>query len=262
MIRTEVNEDVTLLQWSWPRSRLVGYSVYTYVVRGVLIDTGFPGARDEFRAWLNTVTLRGAMVTHHHEDHAGNLDVVAAAGIPVCAHEDTLQYVVQRHRVPFYRQFAWSNPRPVTAALTPFVDDALHLVPTPGHSDDHHAVWDEDTGTLFAGDLYLGGKVRIAQHGEDPRVLVSSLRTMAAREPARVFCGHRGLLAHGAAQLLAKAEWMQEIIGEIDAKLAQGWTDRAISREVLGSQPLLHWYSRGRYSPETMIRLLRETRER
>jgi glyoxylase-like metal-dependent hydrolase (beta-lactamase superfamily II) len=228
-----------------------------YLVRGVLIDTGFPGIAAEVRALLEQHRIRGAIITHHHEDHAGNLAALAEAGIPVQATPHTLDYTARRHQLRLYREFAWQAAAPVAQPLEPFTDDTFEFLLTPGHTADHHAVWDTRTGTLYAGDLYLGARVRIAQPDEQPRRLLQSLRAMAAREPARIFCAHRGLLPHGHAQLTAKADWLEQLIHAVDRRLAEGWSDDAIRREVLGARPPLHWLSRGEYSPDNLVKALR-----
>ncbi len=257
LIHLTQQDDVTVLGFSWRRSRAVGYSVQAYLVRGVLIDSGFPAAHEPFAAWLRLNSVRGALITHHHEDHAGNLRTLAEHGIPVTADPRTIDYAARRQRIPLYRRFTWQSPEPTVGALQSFRDDTLRLIATPGHSADHHAVWDEQTGTLFAGDLYLGAKVRVAHASEDQRALLASLRSMIARAPARVFCSHRGLLPRGVAQLAHKADWLEHTIHDIDTRIAAGWTDLAIRRDVLGARPMTHWFSQGEYSPDNMVRALR-----
>jgi glyoxylase-like metal-dependent hydrolase (beta-lactamase superfamily II) len=259
VIRIVQHDDVTVLQFSWRRSRAVGYSVQAYFVRSVLIDSGFPAAQASFASWLRENSVRGALITHHHEDHAGNLRALAEHGIPVGADPRTVDYAARRQRIPFYRRFTWQSPRPTVGAVHEFHDDTLRLIATPGHSADHHAVWDDLTGTLFAADLYLGTKVRLAHASEDPRALLTSLRAMIARAPARVFCSHRGLLPRGVAQLASKADWLEQTIQDIDTRIAAGWTDVAIRRDVLGARPMTHWFSQGEYSPDNMVRALRAT---
>ena len=120
-------------------------------------------------------------------------------------------------------------------------------------------MWDRETGTLFAGDLYLGVRVRVAHRDEDPRALVQSLRAMVALSPTRVFCSHRGLLRDGAARLAAKADWLEERIARIDDRLALGDSDAVIRRAVLGKRPATHWFSQGEYSPDNLVAALRAT---
>jgi ribonuclease/clavin/mitogillin len=148
----------------------------------------------------------------------------------------------------------------VTSSIVPFHADGLRFVSTPGHTPDHHVVWDDEQATLFSGDLYLGVKVRATFPDEDPRQLVASLRAAAAMQPRRMFDAHRGLVLDPADALTAKADWLEETVREIDAKIDHGWSDRAIRRHVLGRERLVGWISGGEYSKLTFVRAVRRTR--
>jgi glyoxylase-like metal-dependent hydrolase (beta-lactamase superfamily II) len=156
------HDDVLSLRLTWPRSRMVGYAVHAYVVRGVLVDTGFPGVARDVLAFARERRIRGALVTHQHEDHAGNVEALARAGVPLGIDGRTLEVVSRPHPIGFYRHFTWRAMPVLRARFEPFTDPSLPLLPTPGHSDDHHVVWDETSDTMFAGDLFLGVKVRVA----------------------------------------------------------------------------------------------------
>ncbi len=260
MLRETAHGDVTALHCSWPRSRAIGYAVHAFHMRGVLIDSAFPGVAAEFDTWLNGHPVRGAFITHEHEDHAGNVNALAVRGIPIGADPRTLATVRDPAGIAFYRRFAWRAAEPLSQPIEPFSDASFELISTPGHSPDHHAVWDRETGTLFAGDLFIGVKLRLTHSHEDPRAQVASLRAMIARAPSRVFCAHRGLLSNGTEGLRAKAEWMDDAIGRIDAGLDAGVPEHVLRRTVLGQRSFTHYVSRGEYSPDNFVRAVRRTR--
>ncbi len=251
--------DVRGFRLSWWRSRPIGFGVHVYVMRGVLIDTGFRGARDDLASIVASEPLRGAFVTHQHEDHAGNVAWLAARGVPIAIDPHTLRVLQSPSRIGLYRRVTWQSAPAVTTPITPFRDEAMSLVHTPGHSPDHHAVWDRETGTLFAGDLFLGVKVRVAHGDEDPRAMVESLRAMIARAPERVFCAHRGLLPGGTQLLAAKADWLEATIDHVERLARAGAGVAHIRAQVLGARGLHHWISFGEYSPNHWVRaVLRE----
>lgn len=225
-----------------------------------MVDTGFPGVASAMRDVITNLRPRGAFLTHHHEDHAGNVQQLVQSGVPVAMDVETLAHIQQPGRIGLYRHFTWKAMRPFTAAVTPFADDELSLVPTPGHCRNHHSVWDAETGTCFTGDLYLGVKVRVAHSYENPRAHVQSLRSIVARCPARVFCAHRGLIDNGVAKLRAKADWLEELIVRVEARLDNGCSIREIRAELLGPLGSTHFISRGDYSPVNLITAIRDTR--
>lgn len=254
MIRVERHGDVVRFNMSSRRSRMGGFSVSAYLVRGVLIDCGFPSIENEFTRLLSSEHLRGVIVTHWHEDHAGNIEAIAARGIPLAAHPETLAAARSALPIAAYRWFTWGSARPLRSSVTPFYCDELALVATPGHSHDHQAVWDAATGTLFSGDLFLGVKVRVAHHDEAPRATVRSLRRVLALEPARMFDAHRGLIERPTSALQAKIDWMEETIGQIDALAIAGVSEKEISRRVLGRRDWMDITSRDEYSRLSFVR--------
>ncbi|HEX6536205.1 MAG TPA: MBL fold metallo-hydrolase [Gemmatimonadaceae bacterium] len=257
MITLETYDDVTRVVMSTRVSRAIGYSVSAYLVRGVLIDLGFPAVGDELHAFLRDRRPEGVLLTHWHEDHAGNVELAARDALPIGASPATIAVLGEAPPIGLYRRAIWGTPPRLATAIVPFDAESLRLVPTPGHSDDHHVVWDAGRDTLFAGDLFLGVKVRMAHPGERPRALARSVRQAAALRPKRLFDAHRGLVSDPVNTLLAKADWMDETIDAIDRAIAAGWSDRAIAREVLGAEPLEHYVSRGAMSKVNLVRAVR-----
>ena len=238
----------------------MGYSVFVFLARDQLIDTGFPGARTAVARLLDERRPRGVVVTHQHEDHAGNVELVARRGIPIAMARATERSLrAGEAHVGLYRRVCWGMMAPLRAAIEAYEPAGLELLPTPGHSPDHHAVWDAERETLFAGDLFLGVKVRVARPMEDPRALAQSARRAAALRPRRLLDAHRGLVPNGSDALLAKAGWLEDMIGSIDQHIARGWSDRAITRAVLGREDVVYAVSRGDLSRLNFVRAVRAT---
>ena len=107
--------DVTRLRMSSIGSRAVGMDVSAYVVRGVMIDSGFHRARRELLTAVDAFDVRGAIITHWHEDHAGNVHALAAAGLPILARPDTTDILRAPPHIRLYRRVRWGVPRPVCA---------------------------------------------------------------------------------------------------------------------------------------------------
>ena len=268
MIEIERYGDVTrLVMRSW-RTRLAGYSVSAYLIRNALVDTGFAGAAPALDAWLRNARrgflhggegLMSAIVTHAHEDHSGNAGLLQERGVPVWLSPATRTELAHLETVPLYRRFVWSDPLPVRPDAGRFATDAvplpegLEVIHAPGHSDDHHVVWDRETGTLFGGDLFLGVKVRVAHHSERPRTLVATLRRIAALEPARLFDAHRGEVRTPAEALRAKADWLEETIDAIESRASAGMPARRIRTELLGREPGEYYVSFNEYSKLQLV---------
>lgn len=254
MVKTERHGDVVRFVFSNRRSRLVGYSVSAYLVRGVLIDTGFPAVEVDLLQAVRPHELRGVFLTHKHEDHAGNIEALARLGIPIGLSDDTRRAVAAPPQIGFYRRWTWGSMPPLVSAITPFTPGDLTLIPTPGHCPDHHVVWDHTSDTVFAADLFLGVKVRLAHPGEDVRKTLESLRRVIAMSPQRLFDGHRGLIRDARGALSAKAEWLEETIGRIDALVRAGSDEERIMKAVMRREEFAGYFSGNDYSRRNFVR--------
>jgi glyoxylase-like metal-dependent hydrolase (beta-lactamase superfamily II) len=262
MVREERHGDVTRLVFESRRSRALGFDVSAYAVRGALIDTAFRHVGTELEAWLDARRPDGVIVTHHHEDHAGNVALVARRGCPLWIARETLERL--RHPAPIraYRRWCWGAQHPLTLGVIPFVHAELQVIHTPGHSSDHHVVWDATRDTIFGADLFLGVRVRVTHPWprEDVRAEVAALRRVVALQPKRYFDAHRGLVPDPVAQLTAKAQWMEDTIGAIDVLIARGWSDAAIVRRVFGGEEWRSYLTRFDYSRRNFAGSVRATR--
>jgi glyoxylase-like metal-dependent hydrolase (beta-lactamase superfamily II) len=141
-----------------------------------VIDTGWPRWGDESRIG-DTLTAVGlgwdavghVIVTHHHEDHRGNLPAVmtlasnatgyaGAADIPVIEEAEAL-------------------PRPLTAVGDGDTVFGLDIIETPGHTPGHICALDPVGKFLITGDALNGSDwPRFGTHADDTSVLVGPFR--------------------------------------------------------------------------------------
>ena len=256
----EIEPGVRRLRMRSWRGALVGYDVSAWLVGDVLIDTGFRRTGRALVSAVQTMRPRGAVVTHSHEDHAGNVPALATLGVPMRMHSACEAALRERPAIRFYRRAVWGWTERLSARLEPFDPSPLALVEAPGHSTDHLIVWDADRRILVSGDLFLGVKVRVAhEEDESPRALVASLRRAAALEPRLLLDAHRGPVRDAAAQLRAKADWNEEVIGRIEELDAQGAKPAEIVRRLFGGDSLVGVVSGGEYSRAGFVRaVLRE----
>ena len=261
MIECTSHGDVTRIRmWTW-RTTASGYDVSAYLVRGILVDTGFRHVQGELTRMLRERRPRGVIVTHWHEDHAGNASSLAAAGMPMWIAPATEAQLRARPQVKPYRHFTWGRPERLDAVLVPLDTAPLQIVAAPGHSDDLHVVFDPDTRTLVSADLWLGVKVRIYAESEDPYRIVESLTRVIALEPTRMFDAHRGLVTDPVASLAAKRDWLEDTIGAIERRLDAGDSERAILDAVLGGEDRsVHLITQGEYSRRNLIRAIARNR--
>jgi glyoxylase-like metal-dependent hydrolase (beta-lactamase superfamily II) len=258
MIEIQRHGDVERIRLASWGSRIAGMDVSAYLVDGILVDTGFPRARRALARFLDERSVIGAMLTHYHEDHAGNAELLASRGIPLFMHSITLERLRAPAAIRAYRRVVWGTPRAITSLPSGPPDRTrLQFVFAPGHSPDHQIVWDAARATLFSGDLWLGVHARVMHSAENPYRILESLRAAMALQPARMFDAHRGQVRDPVTALGAKISYLEETIGAIEEKIATGWSDHVILRAVLGGDEPVAIASRGEYSRINFVRAVR-----
>jgi glyoxylase-like metal-dependent hydrolase (beta-lactamase superfamily II) len=232
-----------------------------FLVRGTLIDCGFPRVAGDIDQILRTAGVVRALLTHWHEDHAGNVGLLARYQTPTWIGEETNRLIVQAPRLPLYRWWTWGGVPSVAIPPTDQPTD-LEIIPTPGHTADHVAVIDPVTDTVFGGDLFLGVRACTAHASENPYQTLASVRRILDRRPKRYFDSHRGLIRHPIETLSAKADWLTTVIGQVEAGIDRGDSDRAIRQRVLGREESVAMVSFGEMSKRNFVAAVRAYRHR
>lgn len=144
-----------------PSATLAPYSetaCYWVVSDGtaLLIDTGDGQGRglralvDGWRA-LGEPTVAGAVVTHHHDDHAGGANGVQARwACPVYLHPRDIARWRSRHRGD---TTPWQE---LAVGLNQFARWGVEVIWAPGHTPGQCNLWIPASGVLLAGDNVLG----------------------------------------------------------------------------------------------------------
>ncbi|SRR5579871_1038017 len=145
---------------------LFGERFWAVCYDGVMIDPGSSKMRGSLRRHLDAQPLAITTVTatHHHEEHSGSLEWLAArSGAELALAAETSKRL-RTLRVPWMRAMIIGQPPNLTVApktLGERVPTAsggvLQVIPTPGHSDDHVSFYDPQYKLLFAGDSFMGG---------------------------------------------------------------------------------------------------------
>jgi glyoxylase-like metal-dependent hydrolase (beta-lactamase superfamily II) len=235
------------------------YWTGVYFVDGLLIDTGPPNVRREVARLFAELGVRQCVTTHHHEDHSGNHALLSALGITPLGHASG----VARLAAPppmrdLYRRVTWGSPAPARVApIGDVLETPAHrfeIIHTPGHADDHVALFEADRGWLFTGDLYLAPRLKVLRDDEDVHAMIVSLRRLVALAPAVVFCQHRGALDDGAELLRRKLEFLVELGGRIAALRERGLGEEEIARALPGDDLMWRLWTGGHFAKRHFVR--------
>lgn len=188
----------------------------------VVIDTGIPGSRKKILSYIRNTLHREPseittiVLTHFHTDHIGGVRDLkeAVPGVKIAIHEADVGYVagtIPQPQYPGVRGFVvglFSRLRPSVFPPDIFLKDGdriggltcIHLL---GHTPGSIGLFDEESETLFGGDLLRWDGTTLA---EGPRAFSmdvpasrESIRKIAALDFETLLIGHGKPLRPGAA---------------------------------------------------------------
>lgn len=238
--------------------------VACYRIGRTLIDTGPPNQWRTVRRFAQEQDdehgIDRIVLTHHHEDHAGNAArLQETLDVPVYAPEASLDRLREGYSLETYRWIVWGRPRPVEAEpvperLTLADGTTLRTLPAPGHTDDMVCYLAEDHGLLFSADLYVTQRPQYLRFDEHAPRFIESIHSVLEHDFQTVLCSHRGVLENGRRALAEKVKYMEALCGVVRRRYRY---DKVavpeITDEILGREGMLYWVTGGDFSKHNLI---------
>jgi glyoxylase-like metal-dependent hydrolase (beta-lactamase superfamily II) len=212
-------------------------SVSMFYVDELLIDTCQRRMQPAALKLLAGKKIAQVLLTHHHEDHSGNAAAIRRmSGAEVLGHPLTAEKMRGGFPIRLYQKLVWGPaPRMEITSLGPAVEtERYRLLPvhTPGHSRDHTVFLEPSQGWLFAGDLFLGERIKFFRADECFGDQIASLRKVLAFDFEALLCAHNPTATGGKARLKRKLDFMEDLYGEIGRLRGRGIGTRAIIRTL------------------------------
>jgi len=236
-LRFSKHHDVEIYEFGYaPIGRPV-MTVYCYFVDGLLIDTAQANAERKVEATFVKKDIHQMALTHWHEDHTGNTATLANMHRPkIYAHPFTRQKVEESFKVLPYEQFMFGKIKALKnyPLWEDFPDEirTAHYrftpIYTPGHSEDHHVLLEKEQGWLFAGDLYVGIKIKFFRRGEDIARQIASMQHLLAFDFDIIFCGHAPQFKNAKRLMTAKLQYFEDFYGQAAHWHKQGFAPKQI----------------------------------
>ncbi|RUL55528.1 MBL fold metallo-hydrolase [Lysinibacillus antri] len=191
-------------------------NVYSYMVDGVLIDTGAKSLKKQFAPFLLSKNYDQVVITHHHEDHTGCAALIEKdRNIPIYIHEMSVNDCRKPSDYPLYRKLFWGKRDPFKAKplSTSFSSRTAKwdVIETPGHAKDHVAFLNRNTGQLFSGDLFVQPRTKVILRNESIPQIIASIEHVLTLDFGEMYCCHAGFVKNGKKALEQKREYLLEL---------------------------------------------------
>jgi len=212
--------------------------VYLYFVDGLLIDTGQKKMSKEILATTAKLPIEQLFITHHHEDHTGNISMIQKQhGCSVRASELTCESMKNPPSLSFAQKLVYGY-RPPFHHLKPICDrlktshHCFELIPIPGHAFDMVALYEKSQGWLFSADLYINNFIGYFLKGENIRQQIESTKNILQLDFENLFCAHNPQLKNGKQALQEKLNFLEDFYQKVESKYEVGKSAKTIFKEL------------------------------
>lgn len=208
-------------------------TVYCYAFGDVMVDTALSHMQKEALTIASKHKIKRIYLTHHHEDHSGNADVLKRRlKTQIYGHPITMEKLSAPFRILPYQKYVWGKATPSDIKMVPSKIDTVlgKMIPvyTPGHSQDHTSYLIRNAGVLFSGDLYLGDKIKYFRSDEDMGTQIESLKKILSLDFQILLCSHSPKRKDGKEHIKRKLEFLQNLYGNIILLWDKGMSEKQI----------------------------------
>ncbi|MEM6317797.1 MAG: MBL fold metallo-hydrolase [Bacteroidota bacterium] len=235
--------------------------VYVYFVDGLLIDTGHSNGRKMVLSHLTKLPVEQIFITHHHEDHNGNLAALQQH-FNVLTYASSLCTEIMKRppKISFSQWLTWGNTEP-NHQIEP-VDTQIktnkytfEIVPIPGHAIDMVALYEQNEGWLFSADLYIYDYIKFCMFNESMAEQIASLKRVLALDFEYMFCAHNPKLKHPKIHLQRKLDFLENFYQTVAHWHQKGYAPKQIMDKMgLKKMYFMRFISQGFLSTLNMVK--------
>jgi len=254
-------EDVVRIKMGRDVDGQVFYWVASYLVDGLLVDTGCQYTAEELVEFLEGKKLEVAVNTHYHEDHIGANNVLKERfGVTVLASAESVPLINQVPKLYPYQELMWGYPEPSTVDCLPsrIETDRFHfdVIDMPGHCPGHVVLVEPERGWCFSGDLYVSRRPTVVRPEENVAEIVASMNKLIGLRMDRLvlFTSLGNVVQDGREALQACVDYLRDLSRKAKELDARGLVTSAIRERLFGEESELAGPTDGQFSSENLIR--------
>ena len=241
-----------------------GGTVSTYLVDGLLIDSGPAYTADELTEFLKDKCVKTVVNTHYHEDHiAANALLKEKYGVELLAHHLAVNKINQPATLYPYQEEVWGYPIP---SQVKEIGDSVttehfrfQVIPTPGHDRDHICLFERKNGWLFSGDLFVSTHPNVVRPMDDVWQIIADLKKVKDLKPQILFPAQGKVIAEQVPALEQAIRYLEDMGRKVTELHSKGLSPAEIVKEVFGSEaPIAEW-TQQQFSSLNLVKSLLKT---
>jgi len=240
------SEDITCIKTGSPMpgsDRPIMWT-YSYKLLNTLFDIGCSNAKDEFKQYLENMTIDAVYITHSHEDHCGCADLLDGKA-PIYAWKSTIDILKHPPEIPEFFQWAWGQNIPIKEVFSmPKSFDvgrySFDIVELPGHGTDMIGFYEPDQKWLFSADsVPVPTRKFIGMPDENYPRIIKTLEKVLTLEIEILFDAHRGPIQTPREHIQKRIDFLKKTHTRIKELHAEGLNIQQIMEKMDFTPP---WY--------------------
>ncbi|KXX67020.1 MBL fold metallo-hydrolase [Flammeovirga sp. SJP92] len=213
-------------------------STYIYFIDGLLIDTGQSKVREVLLDKIDHLSVDQIFVTHHHEDHTGNiLPLKERFQCPVYSSDKCAQLMNNPPSLSFAQKITWGD-RETYGNLIPIENEiktrnyTFEIIPIPGHASDMVALYEPNEKWLFSADLYINSYIGYFLYSESVQQQISSIEKILNYDFKVMFCNHNPQLENPKQKLRDKLNFLETSFHSVADLYLKGMDEKEIFKTL------------------------------
>lgn len=199
-----------------------------YYVDGLLIDTGQRKAQKQILENTNKLQIDQIFITHHHEDHTGNIEVLQKKhNCSVFASEECVKLMRTPPAISWAQKLTWGD-RPSFGQIQKVGSKLItrkhefEIIPIPGHAQDMVALYEPHKKWLFSADLYINSYIGYFLYNESISDQITSLKRVLELDFEVLFCNHNPKFNNPKKALNKKLRFLEDFFQKVKTQHDQG----------------------------------------
>lgn len=194
---------------------------HIYYIDGLLIDTGQSRMQKEILIEIKKLNVQQIYITHHHEDHTGNL-IKLKNHFNCPAYSSALCKKIMENPPPisFAQKVFWGE-RPGSDILeikeNKITTDnyEFKIIPIPGHAVDMVALYEPNKKWLFSADLFVNSFIGYFMKEESVVEQINSIKKILELDFDVLLCSHNPQLKNGKEKLIKKLFFLERFYEQV-----------------------------------------------